>query len=114
MKNDDGSLLLAPYEGAFEGTPLSIGIPTSITPLTTTPLLESIYVALPVLTNPYDSSSAPVAGVTLNKLIPWLPQGDGVGFPIAINGAQDYFEETAPGLLPASLLARTADSTTCR
>ena len=42
--------------------------------------------------DPYDTSSKLLAPV--RKLIPWLPEGAGVGFPIAINGSQDKWIKT--------------------
>ena len=92
IKNDDGSLLLSPYEGAFEGTPFTVATATPITPLQVMNQIEAVYVEVPVYKNPYDQTSTLLTPV--RKLIPWLPQGADVGFPIAINGQQDKFIET--------------------
>ncbi len=92
LKNDDGSLLLAPYKGAFTGTDFTVGSHSGITPLVISPLIQSVWVELPVHQDPYDTSSKLLPAV--RKLIPWLPEGAGVGFPIAINGSQDKWIKT--------------------
>jgi hypothetical protein len=56
------------------------------------PLLQEAYVEVPVYQSPYDSQSGLMSPV--RKLIPWLPQGADVGFPVAINGSQDKWIET--------------------
>jgi hypothetical protein len=90
--NDDGTLLLAPYEGAFEGTAFTVGQSSPITPLMVSPLIQAAYVEVPVYKSPYDPMSGLMTPV--RKLIPWLPQGADVGFPVAINGSQDKWIET--------------------
>jgi hypothetical protein len=92
IKNDDGSLLLAPYEGAFEGTAFTVASSSPITPLTISPLIQAAWVEVPVYKSPYDPQSGLMTPV--RKLIPWLPQGADVGFPVAINGSQDKWIET--------------------
>jgi hypothetical protein len=92
LKNDDGTLLLAPYKGAFTGTDFTVGTKSAITPLSIPPLIQHIWVEIPVHQDPYDTSSQNLTPV--RKLIPWLPEGASVGFPIAINGQQDKWIQT--------------------
>ena len=104
--NDDGFPILLGYPGALAPekvtptnlTPAAVGSPfalgyTNITVDQTFPNIQSALVSVPLFTNPYDPTSPPLT--PLQMLIPWLPKQPGVGFPIAVNGAQDKFVETA-------------------
>lgn len=92
IRNEDGSLLLAPYKGAWGQTEFRIGQITDMSITKTYPLIQSAMVTAPNHADPYDLTSATEAPIT--KLIPWYPKGAGIGFPVAVNGSQDKWITT--------------------
>lgn len=94
----NGTPILAGYCGIWNQSPLALGtanmklINKDITP-TQQRLETEAEVELPVLTNPYDAKSMPLAPIDV--LVPWLPYQAGVGFPVATTGQQDVFVQTA-------------------
>jgi hypothetical protein len=49
-------------------------------------------VSFPVWNNPYDPTSG--VSTTLKALLPYVPKGAGVGFPVTIDGSRDKFVNT--------------------
>jgi len=92
---ESGRPLLAGYCGAFSGTDFALnsgGSYSGIKILETYPLKEAVKIEIPDHQNPYDVTS-PSTGRQV--LVPYKPQGEGIGFPVATTGARDVFVSTA-------------------
>ncbi len=57
-------------------------------------LIQSAMVTLPIWSNPYDPNSATPTDKTVSVLVPYLPKGADVGFPVTIDGSRDKFYNT--------------------
>ena len=94
--------LLAQYKGAFMDTPPQPNAAVGNTVfalgydhfkiLQEYPNIQSAMVEISTYTDPYNQSSKP--GPLLDKLVPWMPNQPGVGFPIDQNGQIDKFVQT--------------------
>jgi hypothetical protein len=58
------------------------------------PLIESAMITLPIWSNPFDPTTANANDKTISALLPYLPKGAGVGFPVTIDGSRDKFYNT--------------------
>ena len=85
---------LTKYPGAFAGgrTPFAMGLPSKMKILEVKPFIRAAKVSLPIHQNPFDHTSMDLAPHV--ALIPYIPKGNGAGFPIAVNGSQDKFINT--------------------
>jgi len=98
LKRANGEPMLAGYCGIWNPTPLALGtsnikLINDDYSLTQQQLTTTAEVSIPNYANPYDPTSA--LGTPIKVLVPWLPQQNGVGFPVATNGQQDIFVQTA-------------------
>jgi hypothetical protein len=59
------------------------------------PLIESAMLTLPIWPSPYDPTTAAANNPTISVLLPYLPAGAGVGFPVTIDGSRDKFYNTS-------------------
>ena len=96
-----GAEIMAPYAPAFGASVLNIaayGSAPSASAITISPdgfeLLQSAMVTLPLWSNPYDPTTATPQDKTISRLLPYLPKGAGVGFPVTIDGSRDKFYNT--------------------
>ncbi len=96
LVDEKGRPILAAYPGAFSatGTVFRIGGVTPISLVKTYPDIQQAMVSVPLFTNPYDQTSAPIGAAPPQWLIPWMPKQTGVGFPVAVTGTRDRFVET--------------------
>jgi hypothetical protein len=96
-----GNEILAPYQDAFGQSIFHIafnGQSLSNAPLkvnsTDFTLIQSAMATLPIWSNPWDPSTAKPNDPTVAELLPFLPQGSNVGFPVTIDGSRDKFYNT--------------------
>src|SRR6202044_402420 len=90
-----GNPVLAGYEPAFGQSVFAVGQPTQMTVDTvgdgSYPFIESAMVTIPIWPDPYNPASATPTDKTVSALLPYLPKGSGVGFPVTIDGSRDKF-----------------------
>ena len=96
-----GNEIMAPYSAAFGHSVLGIaayGQSPSPSAMTISPdgyeLISSAMVTLPIWSNPFDPTTATPQDKTISVLLPYLPRGAGVGFPVTIDGSRDKFYNT--------------------
>ena len=89
------------YKGAFGHSLFNIA-PLNAAP-TTSPIIvnpngyefmQAAMVTVPRWSDPYDPSTASSSDPTIKVLIPYLPKGASVGFPVSIDGSRDKFYNT--------------------
>jgi hypothetical protein len=74
------------------------------------PLIESAMITVPIWSNPFDPTSAkPATDKTISALLPFLPKGAGVGFPVTIDGSRDKFYNTNQMTFTGETLDATLD-----
>jgi hypothetical protein len=96
-----GLALYAPYQGAFGATVFNIaanGDSPTASAMTVNPtdfeFLQSAMVTLPIWSNPYDPTTAMPTDQTISVLLPYVPEGSNIGFPVTIDGSRDKFYNT--------------------
>jgi hypothetical protein len=97
-----GNPIYAPYAPAFGHSFLNIAAngssPTAsamkVTTSPTTDLIQSAIVTIPIWANPFDPTTATPGDKTISALVPYMPQGADVGFPVTIDGSRDKFYNT--------------------
>jgi hypothetical protein len=67
-------------------------------------------ITVPIWSNPFDPTSAkPATDKTISALLPFLPKGAGVGFPVTIDGSRDKFYNTNQMTFTGETLDATLD-----
>lgn len=105
LLDDNGDPLLTKYAGAFGQTNFTLpmlGAPAAASPVLIPQTSVQVdtgqaMVAVPQWPHPYDVGTDVAAGVTpqmVNVLLPYLPIGAGVGFPVSIDGTRDKMVNT--------------------
>jgi hypothetical protein len=57
-------------------------------------LLQSAQLTVPIWSNPYDPTTATPNDKKISALLPYVPKGAGIGFPVTIDGSRDKFYNT--------------------
>jgi hypothetical protein len=96
-----GKSIFTGYSPAFGASILNIpalGSPNVPSPMTVSSsdftLIQSAMVTLPILSDPYNPQSAKMTDPTVSALLPFVPKGANVGFPVTIDGSRDKFYNT--------------------
>ena len=86
--------VLTKYPGAFASarTPFTMGKPSKMKILEVKQYIRAAKVQMPLHQNPFDFGSMELPPRV--SLIPYIPKGNGAGFPIALNGSQNKFINT--------------------
>ncbi|MGO8998918.1 MAG: hypothetical protein ACLQVI_36800 [Polyangiaceae bacterium] len=85
-----------------------LGIAAGIQIVKTFPDEGEALVSLPTFPNPYNEDPSLNKSPTL-VMVPWLPQQEGVGYPVATNGTQDVFVQTAQLDFTGQVITPTMD-----
>jgi hypothetical protein len=98
LTRENGEPILSGYCGIWNPTQFALG--TSNIKLTNADwsldkqtYTERQEIEVPVLQNPYDATSKALDPIRV--LVPWKPIQSGTGFPVAVNGQNDVFVNTA-------------------
>jgi hypothetical protein len=89
---ENGKMLMDGYCGIFNPTAFALGSVSPMVLKSTDEITQTAHVLMPNFENPYDTSTT---NHPIEVLVPWLPQQEGVGFPVSANGSEDVFVETA-------------------
>ena len=89
---DNGRPLLDGYCGIWNETEFTIDALSDMELVETYPLKQAAKVRMQNHANPYDQGTDVKP---IEVLVPWKPQQEGVGFPVATTGTRDVFVETA-------------------
>ena len=84
------------------------GIGAGIQVVKTFPDEAEALVSLPTFPNPYNADPATNKSPVL-VMVPWLPQQEGVGYPVATNGSEDIFVQTAQLDFTGQVITPTMD-----
>lgn len=111
-----GNPVLVGYEPAFGQSVFAVGQASPFTVDTSGAskganfeLIQSAMLTLPIWSNPFDPTTATANDPTISVLLPYLPKGAGVGFPVTIDGSRDKFYNTNELDLTGETLDATLD-----
>ncbi len=119
VRRENGKPLLEGYCSVWQPNPFSLqtnsitptnpnGLAAGIQVVKTFPDEQAVLLSLPTYPNPYapdpTANKAPV-----QVIVPWMPFQEGVGYPVATNGSQDIFVETAQLDFTGQVITPTMD-----